>query len=47
MLTNSQLIHHNQAIIPHPVLEALGLRDGDAIVFEIDQAVFIYAKYRL
>ncbi len=38
MLTNSQLIHHNQAIIPHLVIEALKLRDGDAIVFEIDQA---------
>jgi hypothetical protein len=33
MLTNSQLIHHNQAIILNPVLEALKLRDGDAIVF--------------
>lgn len=38
MLTNSQLIHHNQTIIPHPVLEALKLRDVDSIVFEIDQA---------
>jgi antitoxin component of MazEF toxin-antitoxin module len=38
MLTNSQLIHHNQAIIPHLVIKALKLRDGDAIVFEIDQA---------
>jgi len=34
---NSQLIHHNQAIIPDPVLEALKLREGDVIVFEIDQ----------
>jgi antitoxin PrlF len=38
MQTSSQLIHHNQAIIPDPVLEALKLREGDAIVFEIDQA---------
>ena len=38
MLTSSQLIHHNQTIIPEPVLEALELREGDAIVFEIDQA---------
>jgi antitoxin PrlF len=37
MQTSSQLIHHNQAIIPDPVLEALKLREGDAIVFEIDQ----------
>ena len=38
MLTNSQLIHQNQTIIPYPVLEALNLREGDSIVFEIDQA---------
>jgi antitoxin PrlF len=38
MQTSTQLIHHNQAIIPDPVLEALKLREGDAIVFEIDQA---------
>lgn len=31
-------MHHNQTIIPEPVLEALKLREGDAIVFEIDQA---------
>jgi bifunctional DNA-binding transcriptional regulator/antitoxin component of YhaV-PrlF toxin-antitoxin module len=37
MQTSSQLIYHNQAIIPDPVLEALKLREGDAIVFEIDQ----------
>lgn len=38
MQTNSQLIHHNQTTLPEPVLEALNLREGDAIVFEIDQA---------
>jgi bifunctional DNA-binding transcriptional regulator/antitoxin component of YhaV-PrlF toxin-antitoxin module len=38
MQTSSQLIHHNQTIIPEPVLEALKLREGDAVVFEIDQA---------
>ena len=38
MQPRSQLIHHNQAIIPDQVLEALKLREGDAIVFEIDQA---------
>lgn len=38
MQTSSQLIHHNQTTIPEPVLEALKLREGDAIVFEIDQA---------
>jgi bifunctional DNA-binding transcriptional regulator/antitoxin component of YhaV-PrlF toxin-antitoxin module len=38
MQTSSQLIHHNQAIIPPSVLEALKLREGDSIVFEIDQA---------
>lgn len=38
MQTSSQLIHHNQAVIPDQVLEALKLREGDAIVFEIDQA---------
>jgi bifunctional DNA-binding transcriptional regulator/antitoxin component of YhaV-PrlF toxin-antitoxin module len=37
MQTSSQLIYHNQAIIPDPALEALKLREGDAIVFEIDQ----------
>ena len=37
MQTSSQLMHHNQATIPKPVLEALNLREGDAIVFEIDQ----------
>ena len=37
MLTNSQLIHHNQTIIPPPVLEALKLREGDSIVIEIEQ----------
>lgn len=38
MQTSSQLIHHNQTTLPDPVLEALNLREGDAIVFEIDQA---------
>jgi bifunctional DNA-binding transcriptional regulator/antitoxin component of YhaV-PrlF toxin-antitoxin module len=38
MQTNSQVIHQNQTIIPDSVLEALSLREGDAIVFEIDQA---------
>jgi antitoxin PrlF len=38
MQTSSQLVHHNQTIIPDSVLEALHLRDGDAIFFEIDQA---------
>jgi bifunctional DNA-binding transcriptional regulator/antitoxin component of YhaV-PrlF toxin-antitoxin module len=38
MQTSSQLIHHNQTIIPEAVLQALKLREGDAIVFEIDQA---------
>ncbi len=38
MQTSSQLMHHNQAIIPEPVLDALKIREGDAIVFEIDQA---------
>jgi len=38
MQTSSQLFHHNQAIIPAPVLDALKLREGDAIIFEIDQA---------
>ena len=38
MQTSSRLIHHNQAIIPRPVLEALKLHEGDTIVFEIDQA---------
>jgi bifunctional DNA-binding transcriptional regulator/antitoxin component of YhaV-PrlF toxin-antitoxin module len=38
MQTSTQLMHHNQAIIPEPVLDALKLREGDAIVFEIDQA---------
>lgn len=37
MQTGSQLMHHNQATLPEPVLEALDLREGDAIVFEIDQ----------
>lgn len=37
MQTSSQLTQHNQAIIPEPVLKALSLREGDAIVFEIDQ----------
>jgi len=37
MQTSSQLIHHNQTIIPKSVLEALDLREGDEIVFEIDQ----------
>jgi len=31
MQTSSQLIHHNQAIIPDPVLEALKLREGDSL----------------
>ena len=38
MQTSSQLIHHNQTIIPRPVLDALKLHEGDTIVFEIDQA---------
>lgn len=38
MQTSSQLMHHNQTTLPEPVLEALNLREGDAIVFEIDQA---------
>ncbi len=38
MHTNSQLIHQNQIVIPEPVMKALDLREGDAIVFEIDQA---------
>lgn len=38
MQTSSLLMHHNQALIPEPVLDALKLREGDAIVFEIDQA---------
>jgi antitoxin PrlF len=38
MQTSSQLIHDNQTILPEPVLEALNLREGDAIIFEIDQA---------
>ncbi|MEE7625855.1 hypothetical protein V3O24_06755 [Methylobacter sp. Wu8] len=38
MQTSSQLIHHNQTTLPEPVLEALNLHEGDAIVFEIDQA---------
>ena len=38
MQTNSQLMHHNQTTLPEPVLEGLNLREGDAIVFEIDQA---------
>ena len=31
-------MRHNQTTIPEPVLEALDLREGDAIVFKIDQA---------
>jgi hypothetical protein len=38
MQTSCQLVCHNQAIIHDPVLEALKLREGNAIVFEIDQA---------
>ncbi len=38
MQTNRQFIHHKQTTIPDQVLEALKLREGDAIVFEIDQA---------
>ena len=38
MQASSQLVHHNQTILPDSVLEALSIRDGDAIVFEIDQA---------
>lgn len=38
MQTNSQLSHHNQAVIPDPVIKALDLHEGDAIVFEIDQS---------
>lgn len=38
MQTRSQLIHNKQTILPEQVLEALCLREGDAIVFEIDQA---------
>ncbi len=38
MQTQSLLIHHNQTVIPDPVMKALDLREGDAIVFEIDQA---------
>ncbi|HEY8098142.1 MAG TPA: AbrB family transcriptional regulator [Methylobacter sp.] len=37
MQTSSQLMHHNQTTLPEPVLEALNLHEGDAIVFEIDQ----------
>ena len=37
MQANSQLIQHNQTVIPDPVLETLKLREGDAIIFEIDQ----------
>lgn len=37
MQTSSQLVHQNQTIIPEAVLQALKLREGDAIVFEIDQ----------
>ena len=37
MQASSQLIQHNQTVIPEPVLEALKLREGDAIIFEIDQ----------
>ncbi|MDD1621509.1 MAG: AbrB/MazE/SpoVT family DNA-binding domain-containing protein [Methylococcaceae bacterium] len=38
MQTNYQFIHHKQTTIPDQVLEALKLREGDAIIFEIDQA---------
>ena len=38
MQTNSQLIHHNQTVIPESVMKPLQLREGDAILFEIDQA---------
>lgn len=38
MQAASQLVHHNQTIIPDQVLEALKLREGDTIVFEIDQS---------
>jgi bifunctional DNA-binding transcriptional regulator/antitoxin component of YhaV-PrlF toxin-antitoxin module len=38
MQTNSQLIHHNQTVIPEPVMKALDLREGDAVMFEIDLA---------
>jgi hypothetical protein len=38
MTMNSQLIHHNQAIISDPALEALKLYEVDAIDIEIDQA---------
>lgn len=38
MQSTSQLVHQNQTIIPEAVLQALKLREGDAIVFEIDQA---------
>ncbi len=38
MQTSSQLIRHNQAALPEPVMKALNLHEGDAIVFEIDQA---------
>ncbi|TRW92909.1 AbrB/MazE/SpoVT family DNA-binding domain-containing protein [Candidatus Methylobacter oryzae] len=37
MQTSSQLIHRNQTTLPEPVLKALNLREGDAIIFEIDQ----------
>lgn len=37
MQTSSQVFHKNQTVIPDSVLHALDLRDGDAIVFEIDQ----------
>jgi bifunctional DNA-binding transcriptional regulator/antitoxin component of YhaV-PrlF toxin-antitoxin module len=47
MQTSSQLIHHNQAIIPDPVLEALKLREGDAIVFVVIKPASICAKPRL
>lgn len=38
MQTNRQLIRHSQTLIPESVMKALQLREGDAIVFEIDQA---------
>lgn len=38
MQANSQVLRQNQTIIPDSVLEALCLREGDAIIFEIDQA---------
>ena len=37
MQISSQIVHNKQTILPDQVLEALRLREGDEIVFEIDQ----------